>query len=208
MSLYIGAVDDDPDILYTIEAMASTQGWHMVTSVDPETSLEWISSREVDILLVDFHMPGMNGLEVVKKARQLSDEVVIIALTIEDDENIASELLLAGADDFITKPLHLADFKSRIRLHGKLVHQRRSLNWDERQKGINKDTLRMIMAFLKEKKEEVTWKEISCHCEISHATAHRYLEYLANRGAVLKVSIYRDGKPGRPMSAYRWSNDG
>src|SRR6056297_283877 len=193
MSLYIGAVDDDPDILYTIEAMASTQGWCMVTSVDPETSLEWISSREVDILLVDFHMPGMNGLEVVKKARQLSDEVVIIALTIEDDEKIASELLLAGADDFITKPLHLADFKSRIRLHGKLVHQRRSLNWDERQKGM---------------KEEVTWKEISCHCEISHATAHRYLEYLANRGAVLKVSIYRDGKPGRPMSAYRWSNDG
>lgn len=207
MSLYIGAVDDDPDILYTIEAMASTQGWHMVTSVDPETSLKWISSREVDILLVDFHMPGMNGLEVVKKARQLSDEVVIIALTIEDDEKIASDLLLAGADDFITKPLHLADFKSRIRLHGKLVHQRRSLNWDERQKGINKDTLRMIMAFLKEKKEDVTWKEVSSHCEISHATAHRYLEYLANRGMAVKVSIYRDGKPGRPMSAYRWCND-
>ncbi len=207
MSLYIGAVDDDPDILYTLEAMASTQGWHMATSVDSSRSLKWVSDKEVDILLVDFHMPGMNGLEVISKARQLSDQIVLIALTIEEDEKIASELLMAGADDFITKPLHLADFKSRIRLHGKLVNQRRSLNWDERKKGINNDTLRVIVRFLKEDQEEVTWKEVSNHCDISHATAHRYLEYLANRGMVVKVNIYRDGKPGRPMSAYRWSGN-
>ena len=205
MSLYIGAVDDDPDILYTIEAMAATQGWHMVTSVDPAASLRWVSAKEVDILLVDFHMPLMNGLEVIKEARRLSDKIVLIALTIEDDERIASDLLLAGADDFITKPIRLADFKSRIRLHGKLVHQRKSLNWDERKKGISSDTLHAIMEFVKQSGDDVTWKEVSAHCDIAHATAHRYLEYLSNRGIVTKVNIYRDGKPGRPMAAYRWN---
>jgi len=206
MSLYIGAVDDDPDILYTIKAMADTQGWHMVTTVTPSVSLDWVSAREIDILLVDFHMPRMNGLEVIKKARRLSDEIVLIALTIEDDEKIASGLLLAGADDFITKPIHLADFKSRIRLHGKLVHQRKSLNWDERKKGINSDTLRAIMEFVKRSGDDVTWKEVSAHCDIAHATAHRYLEYLSNRGIVTKVNIYRDGRPGRPMAAYQWNS--
>jgi len=208
MPLYIGAVDDDPDILYTLEAMSSTQGWKMVTSVDPETCLKWVVDGDIDILLVDFHMPKMNGLEVIRKARELSDEAVLVALTIEEDEKIASELLLAGADDFITKPLQLADFQARIRLHGKLVYQRKSLNWDERQKGISNDTLRVIMQFLKQQKEDVTWKDISKSCEISHATVHRYLEYLVNRGKVVKLNIYRDGKPGRPMSVYRWISEG
>lgn len=207
MPLYIGAVDDDPDILYTLEAMSSTQGWEMVTSVDPETCLKWVADGDIDILLVDFHMPKMNGLEVIRNARELSDETVLVALTIEEDEKIASELLLAGADDFITKPLQLADFQARIRLHGKIVSQRRSLNWDERQKGISNDTLRVIMQFLKQQEKDVTWKDISKSCEISHATAHRYLEYLVNRGKVVKLNIYRDGKPGRPMSAYRWNEN-
>lgn len=205
MAIHIGAVDDDPGILYTLEAMASTQGWYMATSVNPETALKWVSDRDVDILLVDFHMPGMNGLQVVKKARQLSSDIVLIALTIEDDEKVASELLLAGADDFITKPIHLADFKSRIRLHGKLVDQRKSLNWDERKKGINSDTLHKIARLIKGSGEAVTSRDIADQCKISHATAHRYLEYLANRGMTVKVNIYRDGKPGRPRSAYRWS---
>ncbi len=40
MFLYIGTIDDDPDILYTLEAMASTQGWYMVTSTDPQTCFQ------------------------------------------------------------------------------------------------------------------------------------------------------------------------
>lgn len=204
MSLHIGAIDDDPDILYTLEAMASTQGWYMVTSTDPKTCFKWISGKDIDILLVDFHMPKMNGLEVIRKARELSGDMVLIALTIEDDEKLASELLLAGADDFITKPIHLADFKARIRLHGKLVVQRKSLNWDERKKGISNETLHKVITFVRDKGAVVSCEDVSYACELSYVTAHRYLEYLTNRGLVSKSSVAQDGKPGRPRSNYRW----
>ena len=207
MSLYIGAIDDDPDILYTLEAMASTQGWDMITATDPNTCFQWISGKEIDILLVDFHMPVMNGLEVIEKSRQLSREIVLIALTIEDDEKLASDLLLAGADDFITKPIHLADFQARIRLHGKLVLQRRSLNWDERKKGISSDTLHRIIIFVRDSGTDVTCEDLSCKCDLSYVTAHRYLEYLSNRGLVVKTSILQEGRPGRPRSSYRWCLD-
>ena len=207
MSLYIGTIDDDPDILYTLEAMASTQGWYMVTSTDPQTCFQWISGKEIDILLVDFHMPEMNGLEVIRKARELSGDVVLIALTIEDDEKLASELLLAGADDFITKPIHLADFKARIRLHGKLVIQRRSMNWDERKKGISSDTLHRVLVYIRDSRTDINCEDVSAQCDLSYVTAHRYMEYLSNRGLVVKTSILQDGKPGRPRSSYRWCLD-
>ena len=124
MPLHIGAIDDDRSILYTLEAMASTEGWRMLTTNVPEECLDWIKLDEVDILLVDYHMPVMNGLHLIRKARELSSKLVLIALTVEDGGDLAAQLVLAGADDFITKPIRLADFTARIRLHEKLFSHR------------------------------------------------------------------------------------
>ena len=149
MPLHIGAIDDDRAILYTLEAMASTEGWRMLTTNVPEECLDWVKLDEVDILLVDYHMPVMNGLHLIKRARELSSKLVLIALTVEDGGDLASQLMLAGADDFITKPIRLADFTARIRLHEKLFSHREQLNWDERKKGVSKDTMRRVLERMK-----------------------------------------------------------
>jgi CheY-like chemotaxis protein len=110
MTLHIGVIDDDRGILYTLEAMGTTAGWRMHSTTEPEECLSWVRHDEIDMLLVDYHMPVMNGRQIIKRVRALNTRVILIALTVEDDPSLASELILAGADDFITKPVRLADF--------------------------------------------------------------------------------------------------
>ncbi len=202
MSLHIGAIDDDRSILYTLEAMASTEGWRMLTTSEPEECLEWVRLDEVDILLVDYHMPVMNGYHVIKMAREISSKLVLIALTVEDGGELASRLTLAGADDFITKPIRLADFTARIRLHEKLFAHREQLNWEERKKGVSKNTMRKVLEKLKEFTSPRDCDEVAAACGLAYVTAHRYLEYLADRGLIVRSAGPQDGRPGRPRSYY------
>ncbi|MDI9388173.1 MAG: response regulator [Synergistota bacterium] len=202
MPLHIGAIDDDRAILYTLEAMASTEGWRMLTTNVPEECLDWVKLDEVDILLVDYHMPVMNGLHLIKRARELSSKLVLIALTVEDGGDLASQLMLAGADDFITKPIRLADFTARIRLHEKLFSHREQLNWDERKKGVSKDTMRRVLERMKLFTSPKDCEEVAAACGLAYVTAHRYLEYLAERGLVVRSAGVQDGRPGRPKTYY------
>jgi response regulator of citrate/malate metabolism len=202
MPLHIGAIDDDRSILYTLEAMASTEGWRMLTTNVPEECLDWIKLDEVDILLVDYHMPVMNGLHLIRKARELSSKLVLIALTVEDGGDLAGQLVLAGADDFITKPIRLADFTARIRLHEKLFSHREQLNWEERKKGVSKDTMRKVLEKLKEFSSPKDCDDVAAACGLAYVTAHRYLEYLAERGLIIRSAGAQDGRPGRPKTYY------
>ena len=202
MPLHIGAIDDDKSILYTLEAMASTEGWRMLTTSEPEECLDWVRLDEGDILLVDYHMPVMNGLHVIRKARELSSKLVLIALTVEDGGELASKLTLAGADDFISKPIRLADFTARIRLHEKIFSHREQLNWEERKKGVSKDTMRKVLEKIKDFQAPADCDEIAAACGLAYVTAHRYLEYLSDRGLISRSAGVQDGRPGRPKTYY------
>ena len=202
MPLHIGAIDDDKSILYTLEAMASTEGWRMLTTSEPEECLDWVRLDEVDILLVDYHMPVMNGLHVIRKARELSSKMVLIALTVEDGGELASKLTLAGADDFISKPIRLADFTARIRLHEKIFSHREQLNWEERKKGVSKDTMRKVLEKIKDFQAPADCDEIAAACGLAYVTVHRYLEYLSDRGLISRSAGVQDGRPGRPKTYY------
>ena len=109
MPLHIGAIDDDRSILYTLEAMASTEGWRMLTTSEPEECLGWVRLDEVDILLVDYHMPVVNGYHVIKGEGNFVKAGPNCAHGGRRGR-IGLRLTLAGADDFITKPIRLADF--------------------------------------------------------------------------------------------------
>jgi response regulator of citrate/malate metabolism len=182
--------------------MASTEGWRMLTTSEPEECLDWVRLDEVDILLVDYHMPVMNGLHVIRKARELSSKLVLIALTVEDGGELASKLTLAGADDFISKPIRLADFTARIRLHEKIFSHREQLNWEERKKGVSKDTMRKVLEKIKDFQAPADCDEIAAACGLAYVTAHRYLEYLSDRGLISRSAGVQDGRPGRPKTYY------
>ncbi|HAA47078.1 MAG TPA: response regulator [Synergistaceae bacterium] len=208
MTVSLGAIDDDTSILYTLEAMAESQGWKMHTSTNWQEALDWVRRKEVDILLVDYHMPEISGREVIKKSRALSKDVVILVLTIEENPEIARELILAGADDFVLKPLRLADFTSRIALHARLAQYRRMPGVESLGKGINPETLRVVIDALHCKKgEKSTAREVAKVTGLSYQTAHRYLEHLVASGITAREPVYREGHPGRPMFLYSLSEN-
>lgn len=202
MTLRLGAIDDDEGILYTLEAMALSQGWHIRTTQVPDEALEWVRTDMVDILLVDFHMPVMSGLQLIRKARELSDNVVLLVLTVEEDPHVARDLLLAGADDFVTKPLRLADFAARMGLHGQLNQMRRQGRRDRPRKGISEETLRKVLETIASSSVPVDARALAAETGLAYPTVNRYLEHLVRMGQIVKKQEQVDGKPGRPRAFY------
>lgn len=202
MTLRIGALDDDEAVLFTLEAMASSQGWHMSTTTDPDRCLSWIREDAIDLLLLDVHMPRRGGLETLRRIRETGSAVAVLMLTVEERPEIARECLLAGADDFINKPLRLADFSARIRLHERLAQQRREQHWEKNRKGISPETQRRVLEVLRETPGPRDIEDLSARCGLSYPTTHRYLEHLVERGVVIRTPVFQDGKPGRPRMRY------
>lgn len=207
MAITIGAIDDDTAILYTLEAMAGSLGWPIKASADPEDALEWVRRNQVDLLLVDYHMPKMSGVELIRRVRKISRSVAIIALTIEESQHVAKQLLLSGADDFISKPVRLADFSSRISLHAELIRYRSDMNWKERGKGLSEDTARRVLSVF-EGGGGFTITQVAGIAQLAYPTAHRYLEYLANKGLISKRILDDSERSGRPSIIYSRAESG
>lgn len=202
MSIALGIVDDDEGILYMVKAMADTAGFSIKTSASPKDALEWARDGSVDVLLVDYHMPLMSGLDVIRAARQISQEIVLIALTVEESPAVAAELRLAGADDFISKPVRFADFSARIALHAELLKYRGGGAWQERGKGLSESTSRRVLALFDKKGVRLTTSEAAGAAGLSYPATHRYLEYLVKKGQLCRTEEYEDGRSGRPKNVY------
>ncbi len=202
MSVSLGIIDDDKNILYTVKAMAESLGWSIRTTDKPDDVFSWVKENIIDILLVDYHMPLMSGVEVVRKCRQLSPSVTILALTVEESPDVARELLLAGADDFVSKPLRFADFTARISLHAELAKYRCDANWNERSKGLSEETARRVLNSFENNMRGLTVAEASELLGLAYPTVHRYLEYLVKKGQLQRKSEVEDGKSGRPRNIY------
>lgn len=203
MSFCICALDDDESTLYTLEAMTQTQGWSFKGTVSSAEFLDWVRTGGADILLLDYHLPLENGLDVLRKVKSVSQNPPVLMLTIEQDPATAEALLLAGAEDFINKPVRLADFLSRIRLHHRLREQEKSMRIDTR-KGISPNRLQQVVVFLKNKKGWAEIDELAEASGLSYTTAHRYLDYLVKTGHVITEEIPLRGKPGRPARSYKF----
>ena len=202
MSLVLAALDDDEGILFTLEAMARTQGWEMRTTTRYEEFLGWVRGGEADLFLLDYHLPRMGGMGVLREAKGIRPEAPVLILTVEQSPEVAEDLLLEGAEDFIAKPLRLADFAARIRLHERLIRSR-DRDWRERRKGIAPPTLRRVLEALRGFSEGAGIDETASACALAYTTAHRYLEHLVDRGFAVRAEKSVDGRPGRPSVRYR-----
>jgi diguanylate cyclase (GGDEF)-like protein len=79
--------------------------------------LDYCIEEDVDIILVDYKMPNINGLELVKKIRSIPEKsgVPIVMITAEDNRDILRQALDAGANDFLTKPVDEIELTARVR---------------------------------------------------------------------------------------------
>ena len=107
-------VDDEESIQKLLTYPLEREGYRVVQARDGEEALLQFAAQEVDLVVLDVMLPKVDGLEVCRRLRT-SSAVPIIMLTARDDEVDKVLGLELGADDYITKPFSIREFRSRIR---------------------------------------------------------------------------------------------
>ncbi|MFN3634574.1 MAG: HD domain-containing phosphohydrolase [Rhizobium rhizophilum] len=114
----IFAIDDSPSILsFICHAVAAIDSCEILPFLDPSDALMVMQTLQADLILVDYNMPGMNGVELISRVRQLSNvrDIPVIMLTSETDPVIKIAAIEAGATEFLTKPIDRTEFTIRVR---------------------------------------------------------------------------------------------
>jgi DNA-binding response OmpR family regulator len=107
-------VDDDEAVRKVLSFPLERDGYSVVQAVDGEEALQRFGEQPVDLVVLDLMLPKLDGLEVCKQLRTRST-VPIIMLTARDDELDKVLGLELGADDYVTKPFSIREFRSRTR---------------------------------------------------------------------------------------------
>jgi DNA-binding response OmpR family regulator len=107
-------VDDDPKIRELLRLYVEREGHRPLFAADGETALELASRARPDIVLLDVMLPGMDGVEVCRRLRDIS-QVPIILLTARSAEGDRVIGLDLGADDYVVKPFSPRELMARVR---------------------------------------------------------------------------------------------
>jgi len=107
-------VDDEEAVRRVLTFPLERDGYTVLQAGDGEEALELFARETVDLVILDLMLPKLDGLEVCKRLRATS-AVPIIMLTARDDELDKVIGLELGADDYITKPFSIREFRSRVR---------------------------------------------------------------------------------------------
>lgn len=111
-------VDDDPDILDVLEITLSEENYEILKAADGEEALKIIKSKPLDLVLLDYNMPKMNGKQVCLEVKKdiLLSHLPIIMLTGRGDVDDKVGGIDAGADDYLVKPFEPKELLARIRM--------------------------------------------------------------------------------------------
>jgi len=113
-ALRILLVDDEEAIQKLLTFPMEKEGYTIVQAMDGETALEKFREQPFDLVVLDIMLPGMDGTDVCRLIRAESN-VPIIMLTAKSDEFDKVLGLEIGADDYITKPFSIREFRSRVK---------------------------------------------------------------------------------------------
>ena len=112
-------VEDDPAQLEPLQA-ALSQGGHIVDAVeDGETALWLIREKDYDLLILDWMLPQVSGVELCRQYRTLGNAAPVLMLTAKDTTSDKVAGLDAGADDYIVKPIDVLELLARVRALGR-----------------------------------------------------------------------------------------
>ena len=114
MSYRILIAEDDNDIVEILRLYLENEGFELVISRDGEEALNNFESTSVDMALIDIMMPKLNGYELIKKMRDVSNiPIIVMSAKNMDSDKILG--LTLGADDYLTKPFNPLEVVARIK---------------------------------------------------------------------------------------------
>jgi two-component system response regulator AtoC len=100
-------VDDEPEAVELLQEFLQAKGYEVSTASDGAEALRKVKEERPHLLLLDIHMPKMDGLEVLRQLRAIDQEVGVIMVTGVNEEAIGRQAMALGAFDYIVKPLDL-----------------------------------------------------------------------------------------------------
>ena len=156
-------MDDDKSLRYMLSEIFEFAGWDPVAYPNGREGIEGFLKHGADIILVDYHMPEIDGLETVRLIREQNQQIPILVLTVDERQEIADQFLDAGATDFALKPVKAPDLIARVQLHKRLLDMTKTVQASTKTqyemfvtKGISKSTLSYIERYLSACKQPST----------------------------------------------------
>ena len=229
MCYQVMIVEDDPMVAAINKKYTETVPGFRVAGVfrNGAEGLEYLRENPVDLVILDYYMPEMNGDVFMDRIREEGIQVSVIMVTSANSADTVRSLLLKGVRDYLIKPFELERFQAALerfrsnkelltgagsgmdqseldRLFagnsGSTVERNKSL---ELPKGLNDKTLEMVRSKMKENAgKKMTSEEIALMVGLSRITVRRYLGYLQDCGELTSEIDYRTG--GRPGILYRY----
>jgi len=100
-------VDDEQGILDTLSGILEDEGYKAVTTVDAETAMDIVEKEEIDLIFLDVWLPGMNGIEAIKRIKEKDSHIPVIMISGHGNIEVAVQAVKLGAFDFLEKPLSM-----------------------------------------------------------------------------------------------------
>ena len=173
-------IDDEADIVFTIQEICNYAGYKSITASNGQEGYEKYKKYKPDLVIVDFHMPGWDGLSTVKKLKALDETVAILVLTVDERQEVSDRFIEIGATDFAIKPIKAPDLIARMKVNLKISRiQKEAKRAKESvfvEKGISTATLTLIDTYLRAQSVELTLEEISAGVGLAYQTVHRYVQ--------------------------------
>jgi len=120
--LRVLVVDDEPAIRRALHPPLSAMGFDVVEASRGEKALQVLRTEKLDCVLLDMNMPGIGGLETLRRIRVFAPRLPILMLTVRDGEDEKVRALESGADDYVTKPFSVRELVARMRAAVRRVH--------------------------------------------------------------------------------------
>lgn len=106
-------IDDEAQMRRLLHMVLDARGYDVIEAEEGEHGLHEIAFQRPDVVLLDLGLPGLSGIEVLKRLREWS-EVPVLILSVRDQESVKVEALECGADDYVTKPFGTAELLARL----------------------------------------------------------------------------------------------
>jgi two-component system chemotaxis response regulator CheY len=136
-------VDDDPLVRLVLAKAVTSMGHNALPAETGQAALELVESKPIDVVISDWLMPGMSGLELCQliRARDAIEYVYFVLVTALDDSEHALAGIAAGVDDCLVKPVRPFDLRLRLMVAERVTDLHRRLA--ERQRGLERTNLEM-----------------------------------------------------------------
>lgn len=209
-------VDDETQMVSIVAFALETQGFDPVTARSAEQAWRLLTAENFDLVVLDVMLPGASGVQLAQRIRAGSD-VPIMMLTARGDENDRLTGLLAGADDYVTKPfsprelaLRAQAIVRRTRGHAERPHRivngplvidtaQRTASCDGRAVKLSDVELRLLAVLARRVGEPVAWRELLNEVwhtgelqggrDMIKTTVHRLRQRLEDHGDALIVTV-------------------